>query len=265
MIREIRAEILKFFTTRLWWGLAIAVVLAGLLFAGLTAFFLTDESIAASSGIPQLDDASLARSVYTGGIQIAYLITLATGVMAIGSEYRHKTITSTFLATPHRARVMGAKVVALLLVGVFYGVLSVISSAAIGATMLSIKGHQPFPDATVWRTLALSLLVLGLWALIGLGVGILIPNQVAALLISVGVAWIIEPLITLLLGMATWGQGVARFFPSSATNATLEALSQSPTGTTSVLPWWAGALTLAGYAAVMATIGTVLTLKRDVA
>ena len=30
--------------------------------------------------------------------------------------------------------------------------------------------------------------MLGLWALIGLGVGILIPNQVAALLIAIGVA-----------------------------------------------------------------------------
>ena len=34
--------------------------------------------------------------------------------MTIGSEYRHKTITSTFLANPKRVQVMGAKVVALL-------------------------------------------------------------------------------------------------------------------------------------------------------
>src|ERR1035437_5354049 len=37
----------------------------------------------------------------------------------------------------------------------------------------------------------LSLLVLGLWSLIGLGAGILIPNQVAAILIAVGAAWIV--------------------------------------------------------------------------
>ncbi len=266
MIRTIRAELLKSFTTRMWWGLAIAVVATGLLFPGLTAFFLTSDAIAATPGAPQVDDAALARSVYTGGIQVAYLITLATGVMAIGSEYRHKTITSTFLATPHRARVMGAKVVALLGVGGFYGVLSIISSVAVGATVLSIKGHQPFSDSSIWRTLALSLLVLGLWALIGLGVGILIPNQVAALLIAIGVAWIVEPLLAFLLSMASWGADVARFFPSSASLATLEALSQSPNGTAvAALPWWGGALVLATYAAVMAIVGTILTLKRDVA
>ena len=35
---------------------------------------------------------------------------------------------------------------------------------------------------------------------IGLGVGILIKNQVAALLIGIGVAWIVEPVAGLLLG-----------------------------------------------------------------
>ena len=60
--------------------------------------------------------------------------------------------------------------------------------------MLNLRGAEAFPSTAILRTLALSLLVLGLWALIGLGLGILIPNQVAALMIGVGVAWIVEPL-----------------------------------------------------------------------
>jgi ABC-2 type transport system permease protein len=62
-------------------------------------------------------DSELARTVYTGGIQVSYLLTLAIGVLTIGSEYRHKTITGTFLATPKRAKVMLAKVIALLGIG----------------------------------------------------------------------------------------------------------------------------------------------------
>ena len=42
----------------------------------------------------------IANNVYVAGLSIAYLMTLAVGVMGIGSEYRHKTITSTFLSTP---------------------------------------------------------------------------------------------------------------------------------------------------------------------
>ena len=156
--------------------------------------------------------------MYTGGLQVAYLLTLAIGVLTIGSEYRHQTITSTFLAVPKRAKVMTAKVVALLGIGAGYGAAALASSFAVGAVILAGKGHAIWPDATIGRTLALGLLVLGLWALIGLGIGILIPNQIAALFIAVGVAWIVEPLLTFLLSTQDWGRSAARFFPSSATD-----------------------------------------------
>ena len=190
MIRAIKAEFRKFFTTRLWWGMAIAVFVAG---AGLAALFaLWDPTPEMTGGVtvPTLADPSRVRSVYTGGLSVSYLLTLAIGVMTIGGEYRHKTITSTFLATPRRAQVMIAKVISLVGIGGFYGLVSLVGGVGVGGTIIAIRGYSPFPDSSIPRTLALSLLVLALWALIGLGAGILIPNQVAALLISVGVAWI---------------------------------------------------------------------------
>ena len=71
--------------------------------------------------------------------------------------------------------------------------------------------------------------MLGLWALIGLGIGILIPNQVAALLIGIGVAWIVEPLLG--FAMTFWEFGrehIAQFLPSSATNAVINAVPEQP-------------------------------------
>jgi hypothetical protein len=187
MIRSIRSELLKFFTTRLWWGMAIAVVLAGAAFALLFGFiFTSDAANGANGGPPAItNDLDLARQVFTGGIGVGYLLTLAIGVMTIGAEYRHTTVTSTFLANPKRVQVMGAKVVALLIIGAMYAVLSLVGSVVTGTLLLTAKGHAPFADPQIWRTLALALLVMGLWALIGLGVGILIPNQVAGLLIAI--------------------------------------------------------------------------------
>ena len=102
--------------------------------------------------------------------------------------------------------------------------------------------------------------MLGLWALIGLGVGILIPNQVAALLIAVGVAWIVEPIIGAVLPLTEIGENIARYLPSQATNATLDVQNISFAGTVpDQLAWWAGALVLTGYAVVMALIGTIRT------
>ena len=263
----IRSEFRKFFTTRMWWGMAIGVFLSGAAFAVLFALLLAGSKTGGpnSNGprLPDLGSTSMVSTVYTGGLSIAYLLTLTVGVMSIGSEYRHKTITSTFLATPKRVRVMVAKVISLLGIGAFYGVVFLTGSVGVGAATIAIKGFSPFPEAgPIVRTLALSLLVLGLWALIGLGAGILIPNQVAAILIAVGAAWILEPVLGILLGLVSWGQSIAPYMPSQATVAMVGQVNTS--ATVELLSWWAGALVLVAYAAVLAGIGSLLTVRRDV-
>jgi ABC-2 type transport system permease protein len=264
----VRAEFRKFFTTRLWWGMAIGVFLAGALFAVIFAVWVpgsTQQGPGGPSGppLPDLDNTAMVNTVYTAGLSLAYLLTLVIGVMSIGSEYRHMTITSTFLATPKRVRVMVAKVTSLLGIGVFYGLVFLVGSVGVGATTIAMKGFSPFPEVgTVARTLALSLLVLGLWALVGLGAGILIPNQVAAILIAVGAAWILEPLLGFLLGLVSWGQSIVPYMPSQATSAMVGQINA--TAGVELLSWWAGALVLVAYASILAGIGSVLTIRRDV-
>ena len=267
MIPAVRSEFRKFFTTRMWWGMAIAIFVAGAGFAALFGFLFTSEAFtsgeAQGQGAPVGDATQIASSVYTGGLSIGYLLLLTIGVLQIGAEYRHKTVTGTFLATPRRLRAMLAKVVALLGIGALYGLISLLGSVTVGAAVLTFKDQDAFPSGSVARTLALSLLVLGLWALIGLGIGILIPNQVAALLIGVGVAWIIEPLIG--FAMSFWDFGrehIAQFLPTSATNAIVNAVSQNPQEVR--LEWWGGALVLGAYAAVLAGLGIWRTLRSDV-
>jgi len=263
----VKAEFRKFFTTRMWWGMAIGVFLAGALLAVVYALLVpgsrTGGPDSGGPRMPGLDNVSMVTTVYTGGLGIAYLLTLTVGVMCIGSEYRHMTITSTFLSTPKRVHVMVAKVISLLGIGAFYGVVFLLGSVGVGATAIALKGFSPFPEiGTVSRALALSLLVLGLWALIGLGVGILIPNQVAAILISVGAAWIVLPLAAVLLSFVSWGKPIVRYLPNQATSAMVGQINASPD--VAVLSWWAGALVLVGYAVVLAGIGSLLTVRRDV-
>lgn len=263
--RAVRAELRKFFTTRLWWGMAIGIFLAGAAFALLFAILLTSDQAGAggANGIPTGNPTQVANSVYTGGLSIGYLLLLTIGVIQIGSEYRHHTISSTFLAVPRRTTAMVAKVVALLVIGVGYGLVSLVGSVSVGAVVLGLRGEDAFPSSEVVRTLALSLLVLGLWALIGLGVGILIPNQVAALLIGVAVAWIVEPVLVLALQAWDFGHDhLAPYFPTEATNAIVNAVQNSPDDVR--LSWWAAALTLAAWAAVLSSIGILLTTRRDV-
>jgi ABC-2 type transport system permease protein len=263
----VRSELLKFFTTRLWWGMAIGVFVSGAAFALLFGILYTSESFLEQSGGPfggeiVADDVQVANTVYTAGLSVGYLLMLVIGVIQIGAEYRHRTITSTFLSQPHRPRVMLAKVLALVLVGAGYGVLSLVGSLLVGALTLQARGAEPFPSASVFRTLGLSLLVLGLWALIGLGAGILIPIQVAALLISVGVAWIVEPILGAAIAAWDFGQDhVAPYLPSAATQAVVNTASSGDGGR---LSWWGGAIALACWAAAFAGAGIMRAARQDI-
>lgn len=268
MIPAIRSELRKFFTTRMWWGIAIAMFLAGAAFAVAFAFLYTlapDPNATPGNAPPTGTPEQIANSVYTSGLSIGYLLTLTIGVLQIGAEYRHKTITSTVLGTPRRATVMGAKVIALLVIGAIYGLISLVGSVTAGAIVLNARGHDPFPTTGVLRSLALSLLVLGLWALIGLGAGILIPNQVAALLITIGVAWIVEPLAGIGLTFWDWSRDhIVPYLPTQATGAIVSGVNQGGANAVHPLTWWGAALVLAGYAAVLTALGSWRTVRADI-
>ena len=67
----------------------------------------------------------------------------------------------------------------------------------------------------------------------------------AALLIGIGVAWIVEPLLGFAMSFWEFGrEHIAQFLPSSATNAVVNAVQNSPDEVR--LEWWAAALVLAG-------------------
>jgi len=267
--RAVRSELLKFFTTRLWWGMAIGVFVTGAAFALLFGILYTSQSFLEQGGGGfgggeiVADDTQIANTVYTAGLSVGYLLLLVIGVVQIGAEYRHHTITSTFLAQPRRARVMLAKVLALIVIGAAYGVLSLVGSVLVGAVTLQARGAEAFPSSQVVRTLVLSLLVLGLWALIGLGAGILIPNQVAALLVTVGVAWLVEPIAGLAIKQWEFGrEHIAPYLPSEASQAVINTALASADDVR--LSWWGGALTLVVWAAVFAGIGTVRVVRQDI-
>jgi len=261
----IGSELRKFVSTRMWWGMAIPVALAAAAFAVLFAITLTMDMSAAqreANGVPTGSATQIANSVYAGGVTLGAVLLLVVGVLQIGQEYRHKTITGTFLATPRRWTAMLAKVVALLVIGAGYGILSVLCSTVAGALTLSARGVDPFPSNDVYRTLALCLLALGLWALIGLGLGILIPNQVAAILVGVGFTMVVEPILGAIL--PSWDftrDHVAPYLPGAATNGLVEGVT-SPGATQ--LEWWQAMLVLVGYAVVFSGLGITRAVRQDI-
>ena len=256
----VRAELRKLFTTRAWWGMLLGVAGVSLGFALLIALIAGNE---AAGGIGGVDNPATVRSIYTAGISTTYLFSLAAGILAMAGEWRHQTISATFLASPHRARVVLAKVAGLVVLGGLYGLTSVVCGVATGAPVINARGGslRLFSDE-VPRSLALGVLAVALWALFGLGIATLIRNQVAALLLSIGVAWIVQPILSAVITSLLHRPGIAAYLPSDATNAMLSP-DVGDSGS-QLLAWWAGALVMLAYAAVFAGVGAVLTLRRDI-
>lgn len=113
--------------------------------------------------------------------------------------------------------------------------------------------------------MARSVVAFALWAAVGVGVGMLVRHQVAAIVVVVATSQIVEPLLR--VGLAAWSvtRGVSRYLPGSASDALTGASIYTSAGGASLLTAWAGALVLVAYALALAAAGAWLTARRDVA
>ena len=265
----IKAEVRKIFTTRLWWGLLIGDVILGALVSFAWAFQVGAESAKQSSDPQQhlfaTANSTSISSVYSAGFvtTIAQLFPLALGVILITSEFRHKTWTSTVLAQPKRWPITVSKVVSILVVGIVYGVVYDIASVIGGA--ITLKGFRSYDlllgDSQVQQTLALMLLVFVVWTLLGFGFGMLIRNQIAAVFIAIGLAFVGNILFNVLFRLVHWNWA-PKYLPGDLTSSILNP--NFPGGSTDTFSWWAGALILAAYGLVLAVVGSAINQRKDV-
>lgn len=246
MPATMRSEFRKLGTVRGPWLLLAAGPL--LVLAGITGLI--------QSGGNVHDPATQVTAVSHVGL--AAVFTLMFGILAVAGEYRHGTITDTFLSFPRRRGVIGAKLAVYGLVGVLAGVVS--SLVAVGATAAwwAAKGGSfQWSSAPTWRTLGGGVAVSIAFALIGVGLGALIRNLVAA--VAAALAWI--ALVEGIAGQLV-GTGLARWLPFNASES-LDRASLTAS-TAHLLPQWGGGLVLLGYAAAFAVAAVLTTLNRDV-
>ncbi len=242
----IRSELRKIATVRGPWLLLAAGPL--LVLAGVTGLVQSGGNV----HDPAVQNQALAH------VGLAALLTLVFGILAVAGEYRHRTITDAYLSFPRRGRVVAAKLAVYALVGAAAGLVCVLVALAATAAWWAAKGGAVhLSTAETWRVLGGGVAVNIAFAAIGVGLGALIRNLVAA--VAAALAWIalIEGITGQLLG-----SGLARWLPFYAS----QALDRANLSTaTRLLPQWAGGLVLLGYAAAFAAAAVLTTRNRDVA
>jgi ABC-2 type transport system permease protein len=258
----IRSELRKITSTKLWWGLLIGAVLFTGFNAGFTAGFAGVETAPGQPASPGLDTPEAIRSAYGfaafGG---TYIFAMILGITGMTGEYRYETITPTFLVSPRRSRVVNAKMVAHLVMGLVYGVVGVLTALVVAGIVISLRGFDlGYGTDGLWSSIGLAILAVAIWTLLGIGVGTLIRNQIFAILVAIFITFLLEPLLSLLFGAVEALEPVAKYLPTNASSALME-----PANTfVDYLDWWAGGLVLAGYAVVLAGLGVLLSVRRDV-
>jgi len=263
--RAVAAEFGKIVSTRLWWVLGLILFgYVGVSAAGIGfALSITPEQ---SAPIP---DGILAPLVYSMTTATGFVFPVIFGAMSITAEVRHRTLTTVFLATPHRSVVLAAKAITGLVVGALYGIIGLVASVGLGAPVLAATGQQTLlEDGDTWLLLARIVLAMAVWGLVGVGVGVLLPSQIGSIVAILAFTQFVEPLLRTAAAFVEGLGEIGRFLPGSAGDALVGAsfftMFAGASGGPAPLDWWQGGLVLAAYAVIFGAIGALTTWRRDV-
>ena len=112
------------------------------------------------------DDVVVVRGVAHVGL--TSLFALVLGVLSMAGEYRHRTITDTFLSSPRRGSVVAAKLGVASTLGVLFGIAGSFTALA-SSWIWAVLKDIPFTwsSAPLWQTLAGAVVWNALFAAIG--------------------------------------------------------------------------------------------------
>jgi ABC-type transport system involved in multi-copper enzyme maturation permease subunit len=175
MIRLIHVELRKLRTMRVTYGLVLGAV-------AITGLFASLEGSRAGRRVADVSTAAGLGSVTTA-TGVAMVLAAVLGVIAVSGEYRHGSATLTFLAAPHRARVLVAKAVASTITGAGYGLAAGVVATAVGLGFVAGHGdHVTLPTSTLIGHIAGAAVGAGVFAAVGVGFGALLRSQLAGVI-----------------------------------------------------------------------------------
>jgi ABC-2 type transport system permease protein len=197
------------------------------------------------------------RDVIGRGVD-GYIFALLLGALIITVEFRHKTVTTSFLTTPHRTRfVMGKILIAAITGAVMAIVILVATVIGAGIALSALGGSFSAMAHQIGAVAPGMILVYALFAVLGVGVGALLTNQVAAIIVCLGWFLIVEQII-----IGIW-HGTSKWLPSGAASAASN-VTRGRGMDYGLFSWWEGGLLILAYGLIIAAIGSAIMAQRDI-
>ena len=228
--------------------------LLGLLLAELVIVAIGTASTidsALNSGAPPGFEAPPLRNLerdLIGVVSSSLLLALILGVLVITWEYRHGTITQTFLLTPIRERVIGVKVLVAGLVGAALVVPALILMFVIAEVWVSDRIHFSGDELELIGRVFLAAAIV---AVLGLEIGASTARQLGAILVAFAWAAFAEPALSI------W-HSVRPYLPIHAIDGVLGSSGEES------VSFGRGLATAAVYMAALGLLAVFLTRRRDI-
>jgi ABC-2 type transport system permease protein len=246
------AELLKVRTTRVPYVLfALTAVACALVAAALVG-----------AGEVDADDEDRALALAQAAAFWSVLATVL-GILVVTNEYRHGTITSTFLSEPRRTRILAAKLATALVAGGLLAVCAFAAVLVVAVPWLAVTDQALSLEVQILEALGRLVLAFALSAALGTAVGAVIQSQVGTI-IAVFVWFLIAESIvgvvsSLLLGDFGEPDPVTPYLPGTV----LGGIVGGGQGGEFMLRAAPSIALAFGYVAVLAFLGALAMERRD--
>lgn len=264
-----RSEFTKVFSTAGWWILAVVLVVYVGGLASIVALAFGTLADGGTNG-PPVDTGDLPLTIYSIATSVGYVFALLIGTLMSTAEFRHQTLTPTFLATPRRGVALGAKVLAAVVVGLLFGVIAIVATVGPAAGLLAANGIDPLlAESATWAMLGRALIAFVLWTIVGVGVGAAVRSQAVAIVIVLAFTQFVEPALRIGGAFFDWLGAITAYLPGAASDALVgvsfyAGLGGASAGTAEQLAPWAGGLVLAAYAVALLVLASLTSWRRDI-
>lgn len=257
----LRSESIRFFALNSTRILILVAVLVNVIIAAGTLWAIGSFA-GQGAAVPGMDisDPGFTAELVGAGLGFGQLILGALGVLLISGEFTTGSAVSTFLASPQRMRVLGAKA---LLITLLTAVVTV------GSLLLTYLISKPIADhysmalelsgGPFQRVLWYGSLGVVMAALMGLALGLILRNSAGGITLLAAIFFVLPVATQLLTLVLEWFRDIAKFLPDQIGLGPAFPLSYQTD-----LELWQQLLGIAGWALIPLLIGAWLLKVRDI-